>query len=568
MMHPCRWHVHQYAIAADFVLAEEVVEELADAAESLAFGAAAERGFHVADGDVLEKAQRAAGSEQPAKFSQELFDEGNGKIVKRQAGDNHVEGPILGKFLDAGVMERDAIGAGSEHCIGLQLLAQAGHEIVVAFDEFEFVPRPQGADDVSGDGAGAGADFQDAAWPAVPAPGVGPHEVGERVTESRAAGEDGAGAFEGAAKFPQKHPIIGPLLSHRPHFRVNPRGSIAEGKVRPFGPNTCEQATYIIFGPRLLPLPPAGSQKSAMERLPAEYRDPIAPGHAPDYFDDVELVPIAPPPPAPPRVLIPVLLFLATCVSTFYVAYLASGKAVDGLAFSMSIMTILLAHEFGHFLQARRYRVHASYPFFIPMPFSPIGTMGAVIAMPRGMGDRRALFDIGITGPIAGFIPAIIFSIVGLQWSTIGPRPTGDIHVISLGEPLIFKFLEYMVLGTIPQGLELFLHPVAFAGWVGIFLTALNLFPIGQLDGGHVLYALLLKRAHGVAQAMLTAVMFGVILWGYWNWSVMILLLMLMGPIHPPTANDQVPLGPVRTVLGWAALLFVPLGFTPVPFSF
>lgn len=296
-----------------------------------------------------------------------------------------------------------------------------------------------------------------------------------------------------------------------------------------------------------------------MERLPAEYRDTTTPGHAPDYFDDVELVPIEPPAPAPPRVLIPVLLFLATCVST----YLTGGPA-----FSAAIMTILLAHEFGHFLQAKRYRVHASFPYFIPMPISPIGTMGAVIAMPRGMGDRRALFDIGISGPIAGLIPAIIFSVIGLQMSTIGPMPTPGEAGISLGEPLIFKLLAYLVLGPVPTGGELFLHPVAFAGWVGIFLTALNLFPIGQLDGGHVLYALLLKKAHGVAQAMLTAVMFGVILWGYWNWSVMILLLMLMGPIHPPTANDQVPLGPVRTVLGWAALLFVPLGFTPVPFSF
>src|SRR5262249_54547004 len=158
------------------------------------------------------------------------------------------------------------------------------------------------------------------------------------------------------------------------------------------------------------------------------------------------------------------------------------------------------------FLQAKRYRVHASFPYFIPMPISPIGTMGAVIAMPRGMGDRRALFDIGISGPIAGLIPAIIFSVIGLQLSTIGPMPPPGEAGFSLGEPLIFKLLAYLVLGPVPTGGELFLHPVAFAGWVGIFLTALNLFPIGQLDGGHVLYALLLKKAHGVAQAMLTAV--------------------------------------------------------------
>jgi Zn-dependent protease len=543
------------------VFTEEVIKQLADAAESFAFGAAAECGFHMADGDVLEEAQRAAGDEQSAEFSQELFDEGNRKIVERQAGDDHVERPVLGKFFDTGVMERDAIGARFQYCIRLQPLTEAGHEVVIAFDEFEFVARPQCADDVTSDGTGTRADLQDAAADTVGVTSTFPHEVGERVTEGGAAGENGAGVFEGAAKFPQKHPIIGPLLSHRPHFRANRRGSIAEGKVRPRGPNTCGRTTYIIFGPRLPPLSPAGSYKLAMERLPAEYRAPTASGHAPDYFDDVELVPIEPPAPAPPRVLIPVLLFLATCVSTYYFV---------GPVYSAAIMTILLAHEFGHFLQARRYGVHASFPYFIPMPFSPIGTMGAVIAMPRGMGDRRALFDIGITGPIAGLIPSIIFSIIGLsmsQFQTIDAVPR-DANVTHLGSPILFQVLSETVLGPRPEGASIDLHPLAYAGWVGIFLTALNLFPIGQLDGGHVLYALLLKKAHGVAQAMLTAVMFGVILWGYWNWSVMILLLMLMGPIHPPTANDQVPLGPVRTVLGWAALLFVPLGFTPVPFSF
>jgi membrane-associated protease RseP (regulator of RpoE activity) len=109
---------------------------------------------------------------------------------------------------------------------------------------------------------------------------------------------------------------------------------------------------------------------------------------------------------------------------------------------------------------------------------------------------------------------------------------------------------------------------VAFAGWVGIFITALNLIPIGQLDGGHILYSLLLRRAHLIAQLLLVAAAVAVVVWGYWGWSVMILLLMLMGPIHPPTANDNVQLGATRTVLGWVCLLFVPIGFTPVPFSF
>ena len=275
-----------------------------------------------------------------------------------------------------------------------------------------------------------------------------------------------------------------------------------------------------------------------------------------------EVVEPAGPAPVPtqsrPRVILPLLLFVATCISTL---------AVGGVAFSFAVMTILLCHEFGHFLQAVRYHVPASLPYFIPMPGSPIGTMGAVIVMQPGMGNRRSLFDIGLTGPLAGLVPALLFSFVGLHWSQVVPT-NGHAFGLTLGEPLIFKLMAYLVVGPLPTGTDIALHPVAYAGWVGIFITALNLFPIGQLDGGHVLYALLLRRAHGIAQGVLLAAMVAVIVFGYWGWSLMILLLMIMGPIHPPTANDYVPLGTGRTILGWASLLFVPLGFTPVPFSF
>ena len=257
------------------------------------------------------------------------------------------------------------------------------------------------------------------------------------------------------------------------------------------------------------------------------------------------------------RTLLPILLFAATCAST---------SLVGGLAFSLALMTTLLAHELGHYLQARRYGVPASLPYFIPMPISPIGTMGAVIVMQPGMGDRRTLFDIAVSGPVAGLIPALLFSILGLQWSQviqIADQPAGYV----LGEPLFFQLLAYSAFGSLPEGQEIVLHPVAFAGWVGIFITALNLIPIGQLDGGHILYALLRRRAHVVARTMLFAAMLAVVFYGYWGWSLMILLLILMGPVHPPTANDSVLLGTGRTVLGWASLAFVPIGFTPVPFS-
>ena len=267
-----------------------------------------------------------------------------------------------------------------------------------------------------------------------------------------------------------------------------------------------------------------------------------------------------PPPPLPDRrnVVLPSLLFIATCLTT----YLA-----DGLAFSVALMLILTTHELGHFLQALRYRVPASLPYFIPMPYSPIGTMGAVIGMQAHVGDRRALYDIGISGPLAGLVPAIGCSIVGLQLSQV-VTVVGKKGFLILGEPLLFKFLAFLTFGSLAPTQDVALHPVAFAGWVGIFITGLNLIPIGQLDGGHVLYALLLRRAHAVAMFLMLAAIVAVVAFGYWGWLLMLTLLYMMGPKHPPTADDTVPLGAGRTILGWLTLAFIFLGFTPQPFLF
>ena len=255
-------------------------------------------------------------------------------------------------------------------------------------------------------------------------------------------------------------------------------------------------------------------------------------------------------------VVLPVVLFLATCVST----YLAGGPI-----FAAALMFTLLAHELGHYLQARRYGVPASLPFFLPMPISPIGTMGAVIAMQPGIGNRRSLFDIAITGPIAGLVPALAFSALGLYWSEVH-RVDPRWQAIMLGEPLLFQWLSSAIFGPLPEGHDIFLHPLAYAGWVGIFITALNMIPIGQLDGGHVLYALMLRKAHVVATGLLAAAAFAIVAMGYWGFSLMLLILIFIGPRHPPTADDSVELGATRTVLGWLALPFVAIGFTPTPF--
>ncbi len=251
-------------------------------------------------------------------------------------------------------------------------------------------------------------------------------------------------------------------------------------------------------------------------------------------------------------------LFLATCLSTYL---------VGGPVFSVALMTLLSAHELGHYLQARRFGIPASLPYFIPMPLTPLGTMGAIIAMRAGGANVRALFDLAITGPLAGLVPTFLITVAGLRISTFGPEPEPG-EALLFGSPLIFDWLAQLILGPVPEGQILILHPLAFAGWVGIFITALNLLPIGQLDGGHILYALLPRRAATVSVALLGAAIVSVIVWKLWHWSLMILLLTLLGPRHPPAAPGGRPLGRRRRLLGWLTLLFVIVGFTPRPFIF
>jgi len=256
------------------------------------------------------------------------------------------------------------------------------------------------------------------------------------------------------------------------------------------------------------------------------------------------------------RAKVPMLLAIATCVTTLI---------AGGPLYAFPLMFILGCHEFGHYLQARRYRVPATLPYFIPM-VPPLGTMGAVISMSGEMGNRKALFDIGISGPLAGLGPALICSAVGLAWSTIVEIPADARGHLELGEPLLFQWMTNWYFGQLPANQTIYLHPLGYAGWVGIFITAVNLFPIGQLDGGHVLYAILRKKAHLVATGLLALLVLIVILTSTYQWFLMLTLLAIMGPKHPPTADDDAPLGWGRTVLGCVTLLFVIIGFTPRPF--
>ena len=287
--------------------------------------------------------------------------------------------------------------------------------------------------------------------------------------------------------------------------------------------------------------------------------------------------------PPPRRWSWPLSLFALTCLTTFWAgACRGSGDsfvllfagwrgmreilelgAVDGFVYMTTVMSILLAHELGHFLQALRYHIPASLPMFIPMPFTPLGTMGAVIAMRGSSADRRQLFDIGLTGPWAGLLVALPIAWHGV--ATAVPVVAVGIEPLVYQRPLLLQLLVSYLHPDLPSDVVFQFNPYLQAAWVGLLVTGLNMMPISQLDGGHVSYALLGRRAHRLALALLLVALFYILVSGEWGLIVMLMLLMFLGPYHPPTANDHVPLGPWRTTIGWLSLALPLVCFTPVP---
>lgn len=274
------------------------------------------------------------------------------------------------------------------------------------------------------------------------------------------------------------------------------------------------------------------------------------------------------------RIKLPLVLFLLTCLSTFWAGaggWYAAADAMlirrvivshwqDGLIYMVCILAILLTHEMGHFLTTLRYGIPASLPFFIPFPISPIGTMGAVIGMDGRRADRKQMFDIGLAGPLAGLavaVPILLVGIHGLDSSSPGYGP------FRLDLPLVVR--SVLALNP-PPGYDVgvanadqiwfsHLNPYFMAGWVGLLITGLNMLPVSQLDGGHVIYALFGRRSRWVAYGFMLAAVGYLIATGTWDrWVVMILLILLIGISHPPTRDDTVKLGWLRIALGLASL--------------
>ena len=282
------------------------------------------------------------------------------------------------------------------------------------------------------------------------------------------------------------------------------------------------------------------------------------------------------------RVWLHLLLLCLTIATTtltglgHYAAFLSEFGAKDvtagfaslgyGCWYSLTILAILGAHEMGHYVACRYYRVDASLPYFIPALFVLTGTFGAVIRIREPILQKRALFDIGIAGPIAGFVVAVPALFLGMWLSNAVPLPR-NFSGLELGEPLLFQAAAWLVWGTPPAGLALNMHPMAFAAWFGLLATALNLFPIAQLDGGHISYAVFGRHSTLITYgSLLVATVLTLVSYSWLLWTVMIVaMLFLAGARHPPVMDELTPLDPFRRWLAvFAAVMFV-LCFTPAP---
>ncbi len=280
-------------------------------------------------------------------------------------------------------------------------------------------------------------------------------------------------------------------------------------------------------------------------------------------------------------VYLPCGLFVATIVTTLWAgAYHVNTERVsgawdflvrdpsrlwDGWPFAATLLGILVTHEFGHFWLSRIHRVPASLPLFIPGPPQFIGTFGAIIRLRSPIMNRQALFDIGVAGPIAGFIVAVAALILGLSYSTVVPRL--GLYGLQLGKPLLLQFFDWVIFGPIPDTHKVLLHPIAYAAWFGFFITALNLIPLGQLDGGHVAYALFGRGQRTLAFTVIP-ILFVLGLWGWPGWILWAGLAGLAGLTHPPVLDPGTELGRGRLWVGWAAVAIFFVSFSPVPFYF
>jgi membrane-associated protease RseP (regulator of RpoE activity) len=271
------------------------------------------------------------------------------------------------------------------------------------------------------------------------------------------------------------------------------------------------------------------------------------------------------------------ILFLATGFTTVTAGAMQQGvipwetpyQLYKGLPFSLALLIILLCHEMGHYLMARYHNLDVSLPYFLPAPpiIFIIGTLGAFIRIRSPIRNKPDLLDVGAAGPLCGILIALPLLVLGLQLSDLqmATSDAGQMPGIVLGESLLFKLISWLTLGSLPNNYNLIMHPIAFAGWIGLLVTNINLIPVGQLDGGHVSYALFGDRSQEIAKIFyIFLIIFGVLSW--YGWLLWVVLLYFMGFKHPPPLEYWVPLDQKRRVIGFVTIAVFILTFMPSPF--
>lgn len=270
--------------------------------------------------------------------------------------------------------------------------------------------------------------------------------------------------------------------------------------------------------------------------------------------------------------LLHIFLFVTTFITTLAAGAFWTGidlfkepqRIFEGLPFAGTLMIILLVHELSHYVASNRHGTRATLPYFIPAPMA-FGTLGAFIKMKSPIITRKALIDIGASGPISGFIVSVIACVAGLYLSKVIPL-TGEESMLTLGDSLLFTLLSRMVIGITPDNADILLHPIAFAGWIGLFITSLNLIPIGQLDGGHIAFALLGERHKKLSVGLIAALCVMAVF--YWpGWAVWAGLMLVIGIKHPPVLYWEKPLDSRRRITGIVSLFIFIITFVPAPFN-
>ncbi len=328
----------------------------------------------------------------------------------------------------------------------------------------------------------------------------------------------------------------------------------------------------VAFGGRLLVQPATAVTELVGRFRPFGYTPFLQAGQGLTWVRALPFVDVVMP--SKPRTNI--VLFLLTVLSTIVAGsqaffafnpFVEPRRLLEGVPFAFTLLAILGTHEFGHYFTARAYGASVSLPYFIPAP-PPLlfGTLGAIIRMRSPARDRNSLFDIAAAGPLAGLVVALPALWIGLGWSKVAAVPSGG--SVSFGDSLLLRFMTWLAFGPLPPGHDVFVHPVALAGWVGLFVTALNLIPVGQLDGGRIAYALFGARHRQISIATFLGLLALGAVTGAGNWFVWaFLLLFVMGFHHQPPLDDLSPLSPGRYAVGVLCLLLLILLIPPVPIA-